>query len=418
MNRKTICAFLSKNHVNEFYPYLFSLSVVLELFLVDRISDLQPSLGNWESKAIQIANLQVPDDNFYGPGSALMLLPFLWVGGDFFEVNLFYCAIGSLFYWKITELIGNGVLRIVARVALPSNVYLIWLLHSSQDTVFEFSLLTISVYSLIKKNYILFLISTFLLSESRSQYWLYFLVAGLLLTLRYKKIKFTAPFVFLIFTSGFNLVHYASASPALEAGVTFELAYSRGYYLAHPKFDVDVFLDGPQGPLVSSSSSAPTNLTPAEENNYYLKVAKNEALSHPEETVLGFMQKLDSVFFITQKVPNLPGAYKLDTENQTIIIEADRINTYIVAGSLVQQVWRILFLTGGLVSVGIWIVLRKLKRVDFKELVWFLVPWASSAVSGILIYSETRFKIVSEMLLVPCIVLVLDKYQSYSKCNS
>ncbi len=67
--------------------------------------------------------------------------------------NLF---IGTIAYWKITNLVTNKSGRRIARAALPLNFYLLWLVNSSQDTVFEYCLLLWSVYFLIRKKCISF----------------------------------------------------------------------------------------------------------------------------------------------------------------------------------------------------------------------------------------------------------------------
>lgn len=51
-----------------------------ELLLIRKVSDLQPGTSNWIEKAEQILNFQIPTDNFYGPGSAFLLAPFVLLG--------------------------------------------------------------------------------------------------------------------------------------------------------------------------------------------------------------------------------------------------------------------------------------------------------------------------------------------------
>ena len=56
------------------------------LFFVNQVSDLPIWIGNGEQKAREILNLQLPSDNFYPVGKALMLLPFVWLSPNFFPV--------------------------------------------------------------------------------------------------------------------------------------------------------------------------------------------------------------------------------------------------------------------------------------------------------------------------------------------
>ena len=83
----------------------YLLFLVIELAIIHQVSDLPVSIGIWLSKAEQLASFQVPSDNFYGPGAALMLVPFLWLSNQLFLVVLFYFVVGTIGYWKITNLI-------------------------------------------------------------------------------------------------------------------------------------------------------------------------------------------------------------------------------------------------------------------------------------------------------------------------
>ncbi len=126
----------------------FVVLILVELFVVNRVSDLSPGTSNWIEKAQQILDLQIPTDNFYGPGAALLLSPFVLVGLPTYAANYFYFALGVVGYWLICQAIPSRVGHLIALFALPANVYLIWLIDSSQDTVFEFFLLTWCVYFL------------------------------------------------------------------------------------------------------------------------------------------------------------------------------------------------------------------------------------------------------------------------------
>ena len=235
------------------YMLLYLVFLAIELTAISKISDLPNSLNNWTDKAEQIAAFNIPSDNFYGPGAALLLVPFLWAQGNYFVATLFYFLLGALGYWKLTLLIENRLLKFISRIILPLNFYLLWLIYSSQDTVFEFALLTWSLYFLVRRRFVLFSLVTFLLCETRAGYWVFFLGSATILfslsVLRKEKQKLAKVLAIplLIISSTFNYFEYDSPSPALEGGMAAYFAYSKYHYLALPKMDMDVFLSGPQG---------------------------------------------------------------------------------------------------------------------------------------------------------------------------
>ena len=400
--------------------YLLSYIAFLlaELILLNRISDLPNSLSNWIPKAEQIASFTVPTDNFYGPGAALLLVPFLWTKENLLLATATYFLIGALGYWKLTSLLQNFQLKLISRLALPFNFYLVWLVNSSQDTVFEFMLLTWSVYCLIKKKFLAFSSITFLLCETRAGYWVYFLGTALLLgvmdLVKRKKFKLTKILAFplLILASTFNFYNYSSPSPALEGGLTAYFSYSKYHYLALPKMDMDVFLSGPKGIFSPGyKPEFPEGATPAEENQLFQEAALNSARANKKETILGWMQKFDSYFFDVQKVPHLPGSYVLDLSTKTIKIEDERLSWNLVLGNLAFEIQRTLLVTLGLLGAGFVLASRLLleKALWLRPKLWILaLPYLFGAVPGMLMYTETRFKIVSELLLVPLIAEVFS----------
>lgn len=194
----------------------------IELSIIHNLSDLPVSIGNWISKAEQIVSFKVPSDNFYGPGAAILLTPFLWIKNELFFVILFYFLLGTIAYWKIVSEIKNRFGQRVALMALPLNIYLLWLINSSQDTVFEYCLLLWSVYFLTKIKYLSFSTCAYLLSLTRAGYWTFFLGTTILLILldiiKTNRIQFKKAIAIplLIFTSLFNYANFGSPSPALE----------------------------------------------------------------------------------------------------------------------------------------------------------------------------------------------------------
>jgi hypothetical protein len=392
---------------------LYLILLVSELAFIRAVSDLKPGSQNWVEKAQHIFHLHIPTDNFYGPGAAIMMIPFSFITGMAYMANCVYLAIGGVAYFKLSQRIAHPILRRLAFSALPANFYLIWLIDSSQDTVFEFCLLTWSIYFLVKKRFGWFVATTFLLCETRAGYWVFFLGFSIcLFTMDYLKSKkfswrkLIAVYL-LFFTSAFNFINYGSTSPALEGGLTAYFSYTKYHYLALPKMDMDVFLSGPQGAFaVTHGPRIPNGSTPAEVNAIYQRAAIDSALTNKKETLLGWMQKFDSYIFDVQKVPHLPGAFVLNQDEMTIQIVDQRLSWQLVVGNLLYEIYRSLLLGAGLIAVGLLIGstffnVGRIKRDS--QLLVLAAPFIFGIVPGLLIYTETRFKIVSELLLVPLV---------------
>lgn len=406
----------------------FVVALQCELLLIRKVSDLEPGTSNWIEKAEQILNFQIPTNNFYGPGSALLLAPFVMLGFSTYLANHFYFALGAIAYWHLCTVIPSKAGRITALTALPANFYLIWLIDSSQDTVFEFFLLAWSVLLLTRKRIGLFALTGFILCETRAGYWIFYLgISGILFIRTYKKQrkivlgKLFAVY-FLLGSSIFNVVNYGSPSPALEGGITAYFGYTKYHYLALPKMDMDVFLSGPDGAFSDQyGPHIPEHSTPAEVNSIYQKAAVESALANKKETLLGWMQKFDSYFFDVQKIPHLPGQYVLDQEQNVISIGDERLSWNLVGGNFIYMLYRSLLLASGFMALGLIVGLafmNKRKIINQIELIPLASPFILGAIPGILIYTETRFKIVSELLLVPVIIEIWTRANNARKRES
>jgi hypothetical protein len=396
------------------YLMLYVSILVIELILIHNLSDLPPATGNWIDKSRQILDFQIPDDNFYGPGAAILMVPFSIVPNTEYLANIFYFIVGALGYWKITGYLNSPSSRFISRAALPLNVYLIWLVNSSQDTVFEFALLVWSVYFLVSRRYMWFVAVTFLLCQTRAGYWVFFLGVSitffLLESFREKKLawKRLVAIPLLTFASLFNFITYSSPSPALEGGMTAYFSYTKYHYLALPKMDMDVFLSGKDGAFSSlHGPTIPEGSSLSEINSIYQRAAIDSALENKKETVLGWMQKFDSYIFDVQKIPHLPGAYVLNQEAKTISIVNERLSWNLVLGNLLFMIYRTILLLAGLLSVGILmgsIIFRVESVRRDAKLLLLATPFIFGSIPGLLFYTETRFKIVSELVLVPLVV--------------
>jgi len=218
--------------------------------------------------------------------------------------------------------------------------------------------------------------------------------------------KLTAVYL-LVLSSAFNFVNYGSTSPALEGGMTAYFSYTKYHYLALPKMDMDVFLSGPQGAFsLKNGPDIPPGSTSAQVNEIYQRAAIDSAFTNKKETLLGWMQKFDSYLFDVQKVPHLPGAYVLNQDDMTIKIVNERLSWQLVVGNLFYEIYRSLLLVAGLLAVGLLVAswffqAGRIKRNS--RLLVLAAPFIFGVIPGLLIYTETRFKIVSELLLVPLV---------------
>ncbi len=183
--------------------------------------------------------------------------------------------------------------------------------------------------------------------------------------------------------------------------------------------DMDVFLSGPDGAFSAQNGPhIPEDSTPAEINSIYQKAAVESALANKQETLLGWMQKFDSYFFDVQKIPHLPGQYVLDQDQKIIVIGDERLSWNLVVGNFIYMLYRTLLLTSGFIAVGLILgslFFKRSKTIDQIKLTPMAAPYIFGAIPGILIYTETRFKIVSELLLVPLIVEIWTRVNKVRK---
>ena len=406
---------------------IYVIVLLLELIFIHQISDLPSTLGNWTEKSAQILDLTIPTSNFYGPGAALLMTPFHFFPKHLFFANIFYFGLGSIAYWKLVSYLKNPRLKMISLISLPANFYLIWLINSSQDTVFEFCLLAWSLLFLIRKKYIFFALVTFLLCLTRSGYWAFFGLSSITIILSIyrfsKKVnwKLLLFVPLLLFTSVFNYINYGSPSPALEGGMTAYFSYTKYHYLALPKMDMDVFLSGPNGSFSREfGPNISESVTESEANQLFQRAAIDSMFANKKETLLGWMQKFDSYIFDVQKVPHLPGRYVLNQSEMTINIENERLTWPLVIGNFFFLIWRSIFLLALMLSVGIFLTIRYLfkEKSKFEYTLWPLAfPYLVGIIPGLLFYTESRFKVVSEVLLVPLILQIWGNLKSLKAKN-
>lgn len=391
---------------------IFEIISLIELLIVHIQSDLPIGIINWFPKAREIISMQIPSSNFYPAGSAILTAPFLWITNYPLVIVAFYWLIGNIFFYKITSnLIKTANLQKICIAFLLINPYLGWLFYSSQDTVYEYFLLTVSVYALIRNMYVTFLIFGFLLNLTRPAYWLFYLISSFLFFtyFLYKrktiKLKYLIPLVLLLSNSIYNFNNYHSYKLAEESGVTSYFSYNKYLYLSLPLFDMDVFLSK------EGHMSNPYNL--GESPDSYAAATLKSIKENPKEILLASMQKIDSYVFSSQKTPKLSGEYFLSADSKSIIIGDQRLNWSLVIGGLIYQAYRGTLFLLFLVTIGLLISLKTLiyQKIPLDKFVLLLLPWFTGLISCVIFYTETRFKIVSELLLQIFIFSVIDLFK-------
>ena len=161
------------------------------MLLASSFLDLPPLIGNWENKAWSIINFEL-SDNYYPPGAAIALIPFLWAGPEFWPAIYFYYSLSAGVYFKLCQFVTSTKLRLIALIALPANSYLTWLCLTSADQVIELLTLLLFGYSAAKNRFKLALFFGFFLCFTRPAYWIGYLLIIYLMGKQkiLKKIKF------------------------------------------------------------------------------------------------------------------------------------------------------------------------------------------------------------------------------------
>jgi hypothetical protein len=157
--------------------------------------------------------------------------------------------------------------------------------------------------------------------------------------------------------------------------------------------------------------------TEAQTNEIYTQKALASIKENPKETVLGLLQKLDSYIFDIQKIPHLPGEYFLSPDASEIVIGDQRLEWKFVIGNLIYAVNRALLvflLFPALLIFYIGVRKKVFLQLNYKTAV-LTFPWIFGLIPGLMFYTETRFKIISELILVPFICLVFTQFKLSDK---
>ena len=400
-----------------FISYL-TLNLVI-LIAVKQLTDLPIRLSNWEAKAEAFAAFTIPNDNFYPPGSSLLLVPFLWSGPDYFLAIVFYFLWASALYFAICNyLIKSPKLKRIALLGLSLNPYLLWLVVTSQDTIFELFLL-LSVFALfLRGNYWLGFFPLYMLCLTRPAYWTLFIAIPLVILYlkkgvdqaKIRKWILVVPIVALIGTISLNSIAFGSTALAGESGVTAHFSHNKYYYLSMPKFDMDYFLSKGGNMDADKVISGSTKFASVEDKE--LRAALISVIENPKSLLMNTVQKVDSYFFAVQKNPQLPGFYYLSEDQKSIVIQDERLTWSIILGNTLYFLYRILLLISVVVAITIYLTsLKRRLAPEYKNGFLLIAPYFLGVIPGVLFYTESRFKIVSELLLIPFVGLILNKYR-------
>lgn len=370
--------------------------------IAHRSNENPQTIGKWIPEAERLLDFNAPLSNWYGPSAAILMTPFTWLDGtQLFVATLFYFNLGLIFYFKIVNIfIPQLVYKYIALYFPFLNVYFFRLIDSSPDTVFEFFLLSALMWFCVSRNYPLILISGVLLAELRSGYWILIILVSLIFVLFKKDRKrlillFTFPILLMILT--LNLFIYGIFAPASEGARTAYFSNNQYAYLLESSYQIDHFFDGDNGPMLASCK------TDEECQDNTLR----DLNDFRRESSMSFLNKIDTYFFSVQKVPRLPGWFELDIENSAIKIGETRLSWLTVFASTVYFIFKSSLHILVIGALFIYLYSSKSHRKTF-TLSWLFLPWLAGSIPAILFFAETRVWIVSEFLLIPVVLQIIE----------
>lgn len=363
---------------------------------------------NWVDKSRAILSLIPPSDNYYPPGSGLLVIPFMNMQNVSLYSTFFWANIGFIFYFLICRVIKSRFWNLFCLITFFINVYLFWNLKSSQDTVFEFALVMISIYLLIKNIWWAAFISLFLLFQIRSAYLLLFILVFVVILLRrkhlrYKKRVLILPILLFILSATFNQQVYGTISPSSPSGQTFYFGQNKYFYFAHPSFDADVFLaNGNHMTPDGYTNEKLWSLNYKEVDAIMFNQAIKDILENPEVLIQNTILKIDNIFFNLQKIPHLPGQHVLAPDATYIKIDQHALTLKYALGNFFYFIYRLLSVILLVYALSIWFFNRKfIPKAHLDVPIWLLLPFASWVPLLIYFSEDTRLRIVPECLFIP-----------------
>lgn len=386
------------------------------LVAVSHFTDLPYLFGNWEQKAKSILHFNLTD-NFYPPGAAIALLPFLWTGPTYSIGVFFYYCLSCYVYYLVCEIVKNRNYRNLALLGLPMNPYLSWLCLTSADQVIELLYLTLFALGLVQKRFKLFLLFGWLLCLTRPAYWIAFLLITLIYPHKITKVqqrlqlKRLSGLILLCTTLLGNVIVFASPNLASSSGLTFFYSHNKYHYLSLPLFDMDVFLDEQMNTKEINQKS--DSFTYIEDEN--LRAGLISIKENPKEFVLATGQKINSYFFSIQKVPNLPGEYRISADAKTIAIGEERLTWMLVLGNIGYEIYRMIWFLVFITACSNLITSKKLLLFTKNTETYLFIPYFVGIIPALMFYVETRQKICSELIAVPIIFKFLSQSKKENK---
>lgn len=387
--------------------YLFVNNLLMAIVWIENIQP--PAAGGWISKSEELLKFHLPSDNYYPPGSALLLIPFMKLENCALYATFFYMNIGLIFFYLICNEIKSKFLNIMALSTLSINVYLFWLMKGSQDTVYEFAFVMISTFLLIKTYWKLSFMSLFMLFQIRSGYVILFCIVSVLLFIKHKSFNFSRKLIFiplllLSLSASVNLLNYGTTAPSNTSGQTLYFGQNKYFYLASPLYDVDVFLaqDGHMD-VPGYKNEDLWSLDFNKIDQLFLIQAIKQLKENPASLIQNTISKVDNLFFNFQKIPNLPGKYWLSRDGSTINIDQSQDLTLKYAiGNLLYFLYRVISVLFIIYTLSILIFFRKkINTKNIEYIIWSLLPIVSWVPLSLVYYNDTRFRIVPECLIIP-----------------
>jgi hypothetical protein len=302
----------------------------------------------------------------------------------------------------------------------------VWLVNSSQDTVFELFLLLCGAALIVSGRFVLSLFPIYLLCLTRPAYWVFFL----LLPLALRKFKIannknkviarggmTLPPLLLLMTFGLNQIAFSSPSLAHETGLTAHFSHNKYFYLSMPKFDMDVFLS--TGGNMETKDILESTGRFSKIKDEHMRAALISIVENPKSVVLNSIQKLDAYLFAVQKNPQLPGEYYLAPDRKSIIIGEERLSWTLILGNLAYFLYRATLLISLISVATLYFSSSTLrKHLGRRSSLLLALPFISGLIPGLLFYTESRFKVVSELLLVPLVLMIFNEYRKLRKSGA
>lgn len=337
----------------------------------------------------------------------------------------FYFVVSSILYFQICKaLIKNNRFRLIALCAFTFNPYLLWLCNSGQDTVFELFLLLAFASMLVAGFKVAMYLPLYFLCLVRPAYWstLFLLPIVIFFVEKRKgssprKKYLLFPVFALVSTVILNLIAFGTPNLATSSGGTAFFSHNKYYYLSMPKFDMDVFLS--KGGNMNPDRVIGQTESFSGVKDKDLRAALVSIFDNPKSVALNSLQKIDSYFLAAQKTPQLPGSYYLSQDQKSIVIENERLSWVLIAGNWFYFLYRSSLLILGIMAITVYLfVLNRKRERAIGNVGYFLVPYLSGSIPGILYYTESRFKVVSELLLVPLILVILEKVRSIESRTS